>query len=39
MIKLYELQREMIYAKANNKKIKYWLLKRKYNKLKRKGGK
>lgn len=35
MIELYELQRKMIYAKANNEKFKYWWYKRKYNKLKK----
>ena len=34
MIKLYELQRKMIFAKANNQKIRFWWYKRKYKKLK-----
>lgn len=35
MIELYELQRKMIFAKANGKKWKYRWLKWKYNKLKK----
>lgn len=34
-MKLYEIERKMIYAKYNNKKIKYWWYRRKYRKIKR----
>ena len=33
------LYRKMISAKYDGKKLKYWWLKRKYNKLKRRNGK
>ena len=33
-MELYEIERKMIYAKYNGKKIKYWFYKRKYNKMK-----
>ena len=36
MIKLLEIERKMIYAKANKEKIKYWWYKRKYEKMKKK---
>lgn len=32
---LYYLERRMISAKYDGKKLKYWYLKRKYNKLKK----
>lgn len=34
MIKLIEIERKMISAKYNGKKIKYWFYKRKYEKMK-----
>lgn len=36
MIELFELERKMIYVKADKHWFKYWKLKRKYNKLKKK---
>lgn len=35
-MKLYNLERKMIFAKANNQKFKYWYYKRKYLKLRKK---
>ena len=35
MYELFILERKMIAAKYDGKKLKYWWLKRKYNKLKR----
>lgn len=36
MIELIEIERKMISAKYDGKKIKYWYYKKKYNKLKQK---
>lgn len=34
MIELLKLERKMIYAKANNQKIRYWWYKKRYERLK-----
>lgn len=36
MKELIELERKMIYAKYNGKKIKYWLYKKRYERMKKK---
>ena len=35
-MKLYEIERRMIFAKANGQKIRFWWYKRKYLKLRKK---
>ena len=36
MEKLLKIERQMIYAKANNQKIRYWWYKRKLERIKKK---
>lgn len=36
MKELIELERKMIYAKANNQKIRYWWYKKRFERIKKK---